>query len=604
MIKSEKISIKYSTNSSLKKNVVASSKQEKLDSTQLPGKMAGPLRMAHQAFAQHHIRTTENDTTINRKTSNLINLNGRVTRTELERIKFTKNLLGKRTLPINTSENSINKLKYLNCVKLVFENQHKPEVIFEKMGTLVEDRKILSITPIRNNKTWIVKLDLANSDILNVVGKELNFSSEKIVIKDPRVAEKRTSQSILKFFWLPPGFNKGYLKKFVMDQGIKECNIVSIENEYYSIDGMAHVENGTVRVKISHDSSDRNRIVDISGISFIGEDKCLISVVGAPPRCIFCEAFGHVKKECKIANLRCDECGFLGHLKKDHSLAEKIKSINRLKKLAGDDPLTIDFDIDEPFESNEETNVENDLNRIRHHGGTFCSTLASVEEPNVKSGLSKTQHNGPFYSTLTSVSNSNHYNNDSKEPGELNSSDLSDASEPALIIDVEMDKVNNKRTRENVASESFESLSSPLEKVNKPDTSSALNITTNDDETESNKILGDCLKNTGKSQPFASQLFDSNENISNKTTHISTPVTTKQQELGASGGIKDRSDDSRKNNLANPVKTNELKQRTNKNKNQTAQNNQKTSTVQTSAKTNSNIQSKISKIKKSEQNNQ
>ena len=49
------------------------------------------------------------------------------------------------------------------------------------------------------------------------------------------------------------------------------------------------------------------RLLEWAGISIIGGYSALIQDCGSPMKCFFCKEYGHVKKNCSRANLKCNK---------------------------------------------------------------------------------------------------------------------------------------------------------------------------------------------------------------------------------------------------------------------------------------------------------
>ena len=76
---------------------------------------------------------------------------------------------------------------------------------------------------------------------------------------------------------------------------------------------MNHIKNGNIRVKIRFPVSEVNKIKVETGMVFLNGFKVILTKIGDSPKCLFCNKFGHFKKDCEKIKLKCEKCNKRGH---------------------------------------------------------------------------------------------------------------------------------------------------------------------------------------------------------------------------------------------------------------------------------------------------
>ncbi len=65
--------------------------------------------------------------------------------------------------------------------------------------------------------------------------------------------------------------------------------------------------------------------------------KIILTRIGDPPKCLFCNQNGRFKKDCQKRNLRCEGCNKIGHTKETCNLANRLKETPELTNTPTDD---------------------------------------------------------------------------------------------------------------------------------------------------------------------------------------------------------------------------------------------------------------------------
>ena len=88
--------------------------------------------------------------------------------------------------------------------------------------------------------------------------------------------------------------------------------LLYLDNEREKWKG-AEVQNGVFKVKVEFNFDYYERLLEWAGINIIGGYSALIQVCGAPMKFFFCKKYGHVRKNCTRASLKCNKCNRKGH---------------------------------------------------------------------------------------------------------------------------------------------------------------------------------------------------------------------------------------------------------------------------------------------------
>ena len=113
-------------------------------------------------------------------------------------------------------------------------------------------------------------------------------------------------------------------------QNISSSREVSVTKEKYKIEKMNHLYTGVFCAKFNFRLEDFHKVLNIIGKNSINRQKCIIQLVGHPPRCSICEIIGHTGNKCHLYNLKCDNCKARGHLTENCSHAKRLNKMNEI----------------------------------------------------------------------------------------------------------------------------------------------------------------------------------------------------------------------------------------------------------------------------------
>jgi len=92
---------------------------------------------------------------------------------------------------------------------------------------------------------------------------------------------------------------------------------------------MSHMESGVIVVEFKYKLENSQRVTNLTGPNKVSKFKCIIQLIGYPPKCLAFLETGHISRECKT-KLFCSKCKKSGHLTENCSYAAQTTSINQL----------------------------------------------------------------------------------------------------------------------------------------------------------------------------------------------------------------------------------------------------------------------------------
>ena len=206
----------------------------------------------------------------------------------------------------------------------------------------IDDTKITAISQFASSKTW--QIQFKDDVAFNLAkGKPVNINNDSIILIDANDREdaiKNTDNKpvtmtvFLKVHWLPTG-SKDKVAKFIEDE-VSFLTVHEAKIEKWE-EGKSPIENGIVSVKVSYEIIDHGRLLDFAGLHKIGDQTALFQIWGAPPKCLYCKLYGHMRKECPKLKTLCGKCGKVGHDEHNCTLANRINSDNNAKSTEADD---------------------------------------------------------------------------------------------------------------------------------------------------------------------------------------------------------------------------------------------------------------------------
>ena len=272
---------------------------------------------------------------------------------------YSKKLTIQRNIEKNAQKSFLQKWQFTNCCLLTLEsNSLKPIEMFNtiKKALLsydINENQIYSISQLASSKNW--QIQFKDSQSFNAaMGKTITIRDELFTLIDANNRSSRPLENkpvtltvFLRIHWLPHGF-KDKVVNFLKSE-VPFLNIVDAKVEKWD-SGKSSIENGIISVKVNYDISDNQRFLDIIGLHKIEGQAALFSISGAPPRCLYCKEFGHMRKDCPKIKTKCSLCGRIGHESFECTLANRITSDNnQLASNSNDD----DDDVDDNIEIDE-----------------------------------------------------------------------------------------------------------------------------------------------------------------------------------------------------------------------------------------------------------
>ena len=220
--------------------------------------------------------------------------------------------------------NANNLARELNFFNSIFIKLHNRDQIYTRKDIFVglNNLKINNLTEnvdcisqYNSNNNWVVSFS-ERFKAMDLNGHEIKIINEtsRIDFVDPRLAENCPVNAIYRIQWLPHNFPKKcleeYFKKF--NNKIEILSIFEETCRYENIK-MNHIKNGNIRVKIRFPVSEVNKIKVETGMVFLNGFKVILTKIGDSPKCLFCNKFGHFKKDCEKIKLKCEKCNKRGH---------------------------------------------------------------------------------------------------------------------------------------------------------------------------------------------------------------------------------------------------------------------------------------------------
>ena len=93
---------------------------------------------------------------------------------------------------------------------------------------------------------------------------------------------------------------------------------------------MSHMESGVIVAEFKYKLENSQRVTGLTGPNNVSKFKCIIQLIGYPPKCLACLETGHISKECQKAKIFCSKCKKIGHLTENCSYAAQTTNINQL----------------------------------------------------------------------------------------------------------------------------------------------------------------------------------------------------------------------------------------------------------------------------------
>ena len=198
---------------------------------------------------------------------------------------------------------------------------------------------------------------------------------------------------------------------------------------------MENIFNGVIRAKITYNVESHNSILNVIGLNKI--QRALIQLVGHPPRCLFCEKFGHIVSNCPLAETICKTCNKRGHNAENCNLANQLMA--KLKEKI-DESLEISSEFIEEKSENTcqvEICIPKHDNREELNIPTEESMKSELNSEVSKTAMSEAQKRGPTDSLLSNTSPNHQLKKKNKKTSSPNLSDESSENCSAYAAQLE-----------------------------------------------------------------------------------------------------------------------------------------------------------------------
>ena len=213
----------------------------------------------------------------------------------------------------------------------------------------IDETKITAIGQLASWETW--QFQFKDDATFNLAkGKTVNINNVSITLIDANDRDDNIKNTVnkpvtmtvfLKVHWLPIGF-KDKVVNFIEDE-VSFLTVHDAKSEKLEA-GKSPIKNEIVSVKVSYEICDHARFLDFAGLHKVDGQTVLFQISGAPPKCLFCKLFGHIRKECPKFKTLCGTCGKLGHDGNNCRLANRLTSDKNNKADGSEENIIIDED--------------------------------------------------------------------------------------------------------------------------------------------------------------------------------------------------------------------------------------------------------------------
>ena len=262
-----------------------------------------------------------------------------------------------------------------NAIKLVIKRNYNAKELTKRIAVAlrahnVSAKNIQSVVPFQGKRNVIVHFKpTVNINCSELFNKTLRLEKDMpVTIENPNKPKSDLTSSIMRLHYLPGNMDLDAIKGHVINICPKGVKITTIERERYydpSDEALNHIQTGAIRIKVEHPLSAVQGIVNICGITTIQKLKALVTVVGVPPRCLFCSEFGHTRRSCGKASLLCTKCNNRGHAVESCTFALRLQASNNSAKstelIDFDEPEAEEADAEQRTNANANDTMENML---------------------------------------------------------------------------------------------------------------------------------------------------------------------------------------------------------------------------------------------------
>jgi hypothetical protein len=310
---------------------------------------------------------------------------------------------------IQSRENFKNRQEYLADLQWKFNGFFKIETDFDKeiipskeIYTSISQtigveaaKNIDSLANFGSSKVWLFKFK-TNDSTNDIIGKSVFIRNKSFTIKDANNANFKKQEPYpltakYRFLRLPPNLSTNTVKEFIELQNFAIKDSIKVSKEKYNDPEMSHMESGVIVVEFKYKLENNQRVTNLTGPNKVSKFKCIIQLIGYPPKCLACLETGHISRECQKAKLFCSKCKKRGHQTENCSYAAQATNINQ--------PNDDEQNLEEMEEVSSQMfnnlagqfsfdNLTNNNNEATHQNETVTTTTAAAAAASTASAAS------------------------------------------------------------------------------------------------------------------------------------------------------------------------------------------------------------------------
>jgi hypothetical protein len=246
------------------------------------------------------------------------------------------------------NEHSQNEAKLQNCCIITIDNNTKVtvDILLESLKAALSEEVFKSIVQVGqyiSTKNWSIHFK-DSSNFQKAINTKFKVEDNLFELTESKEFCKKREQSVsqkvfkmtafLRIHWLPLDVSDDKICEFIR-HNLPEVSIVELIREKARTNG--EVNNGVVKIKVQYElksSSSHQSFLDFVGLHRVSGYQALFQISGMPPKCLGCNCFGHIRKNCP----KCTSCNKFGHISSDCNLA---------KRTANQPSANVNLDFDE-----------------------------------------------------------------------------------------------------------------------------------------------------------------------------------------------------------------------------------------------------------------
>ena len=256
--------------------------------------------------------------------------------------KFTFSLQEAFTKKMHSRDKYLNSISkkwtFNNCSMLSFDKSSniKADQVFKGIKLALSEAEYSAIEAIgqyASTKNWTIQFNDATF-FKSSLNKEIIVEDFTVLLKDANEygasheINKRVYKmsAFLRIHWLPSDFGMKDIE-FYFKKNAKFLEVISIAKEKSLFD--VKINNGIFKVKVEYEVKSHQSVLDFADLHVIDGLYALIQLSGMPPKCLYCKAFGHIRKNCTKSNSFCTSCNKKGHETSKCSMANRTAPNNQ-----------------------------------------------------------------------------------------------------------------------------------------------------------------------------------------------------------------------------------------------------------------------------------